>query len=146
MKDIDPLNQLFNLDPAFAKEKTENLPVPVEQAEDTTQEDTDIELARRTMSELLTTGAAAVEDLADIATTSQNARTFEVLGSLIKSVADVSKDLMEVHERKRKLKVPAAPTNTVGTAINNQYNTIVQGTTSDILKQLRNDSDRTVDE
>lgn len=144
MKNIDPLNQLFNLTP-FTEQKQENLPVVSNEAAQTSgEEQEDIDLVRNTLRNLLATGTDAVENLSDIARSSEAARTYEVLGSLIKNMSEVSKDLLEMHKTKKEIIAPKEDTGMPGTAINNQYNVVFTGTTSDILKKLRDN--RTVDE
>ena len=138
MKDIDPLNQLFNLEPVYNDQK-ESFPIAnIEIQEESTKEAEDIEMARTKMREILQTGGKAIDDLADIARSSEAARTYEVLGSLMKNMSEVAKDLVGLHRTKKEIIAPKDES-TNSAAINNQYNVVFTGTTSDILKKLKDD-------
>jgi hypothetical protein len=61
-----------------------------------------------------------------------------VVGTLMKSLADINQQLLAAHELKEKIKSKTqkeeSPTQTVN---NTQNNIIFQGTTADLLKQLK---------
>lgn len=89
---------------------------------------------RETLLNLLATGKDALEDVVLIAKQSQHPRAYEVLTSLLKTVADLSKDLVSLQIKKSE-HIEAQPTEQT---INNN---LFVGTTADlqaILKGLTN--------
>lgn len=95
----------------------------------------DYEYARRNMQALLETGANALEELANVARQSQNARTYEVLAGLIKTLSDTNKDLLNLTGIRREIEP-----NTVSTTnqtINSVNNALFIGSTADLHKMLK---------
>jgi len=78
-------------------------------------------------------GMHAIEKLSTIADESEHPRTFEVLSTLMKNTAEISKNVLDVHEQKRTFKgISVQPKDT---GINVEQAVIV-GSTSDLLKSL----------
>tara|TARA_B100000508_G_C11445346_1_gene271078 strand:+ start:367 stop:774 length:408 start_codon:yes stop_codon:yes gene_type:complete len=77
--------------------------VPFEEPKRSTVEDTkdDYEFARKNLHDLTSDLNKAIEDLADVARTSQHPRAYEVLDKLFRTKADTSKDLLELLKRKQ---------------------------------------------
>lgn len=91
----------------------------------------DFDLARDTLVNLIAQNQDALDNLIHIAKNSESARTFEVAGQLIKTQADIAKDLMELHKRKKDLDGDSAKNN-----IKQQNNILFSGSTSDLMKML----------
>ena len=91
----------------------------------------DFDLARDTLVNLIAQNQDALDNLIHIAKNSESARTFEVAGQLIKTQADIAKDLMELHKRKKDLDRDSAKNN-----IKQQNNILFSGSTSDLMKML----------
>ena len=61
----------------------------------------DFELARQNYHELIIKGQDALDEMIEVARASEHPRAFEVLSTLMKSVADVNGDLLALHRKKK---------------------------------------------
>lgn len=96
--------------------------------------ESDYDTARTNLRELLTTGKAALEHALEVAKSSEHPRAFEVVGNLMKQLADVNQQLMDIHQQKQKLDGPKEVSKREVT--NN--NVIFTGSTADLNKMLKN--------
>lgn len=64
----------------------------------------DYNLSRRTFRDLINKGNSAIEDLTDLARTSESPRAYEVLATLMKTVSDATKDLYDLQKKTKELK------------------------------------------
>jgi hypothetical protein len=99
----------------------------------------DFEKSRTVLNDLITKGAEAIDDIHAIAQSNEEARSFEVLAVLIKTVGETTEKLMSVHEKKKKLGEMDIQGHKVadnGKGVNIDKAVFV-GTTSDLLKSLR---------
>jgi hypothetical protein len=93
----------------------------------------DFEYARGNMIAIIEKGQEALNGILDVAGMSQQARSYEVVATLIKSVADANKDLLELSKKKKELlkqdeqKGPA-------TVNNNMF----VGNATELLKMIKN--------
>jgi hypothetical protein len=92
----------------------------------------DMDVARRTIHDLLAKGTAAVEQALRIAESSEHPRAYEVAGGLIKSVSETARDLMEINKAKKVIDKPDAGTKQT---IKNQN--VFVGTTKELFKAIR---------
>lgn len=69
------------------------------------QED-DYRLARKVLRNLIVKGNDAIEEISQIARQNESARGYEVVSTLIKTVADTTKDLYNVQKMTKDLKGP----------------------------------------
>ena len=97
-----------------------------------TKIENDYEDTRNNLRELLTTGQSALMHALDVAKQSEHPRAFEVVGNLMKQLADVNQQLMDLHQQKAKLD---APKNKEGSKITN--NAIFVGSTSELAKMIQ---------
>ena len=71
-------------------------------------EDNDIEadynLSRRTFRSLIDKGNAAMENLTDLAKESESPRAYEVLATMMRTIADTTKDLFELQNKNKNLR------------------------------------------
>ena len=63
----------------------------------------DFEFARGNMIAAIENGQEALSGILDVAGMSQNPRSYEVVATLLKTVADANKDLLELQKRKMDL-------------------------------------------
>ena len=91
--------------------------------------------ARSNLRELLTTGKAALEHALEVAKSSEHPRAFEVVGNLMKQLADVNQQLMDIHQQKQKLDGPKEVKKT-GDRVTN--NAIFVGSTNELSKMIKN--------
>lgn len=102
----------------------------------TPHEDNDVEadynLSRRTFRSLIDKGNAAMENLTDLAKESESPRAYEVLATMMRTVADTTKDLFELQKKTKDLKGARRdePTVTVEKAV-------FVGSPSDLLKKIK---------
>lgn len=133
MKNIQPLNDLFNIDPMKTSAGAVLPSGPVEQ-----DQLNDYDLARQTLRSLIVKGEETLDDIRELAKTSEHPRTYEVAGQLIKTMADTAKDLMNLHKQVKEIK---EPTKGSSAAIGTQNNVVFAGSTADLLKMLNNKDD-----
>ena len=99
MKIDDSLSEVFNIDPIPKSE----LIVKDQIIDDRVNKiDSDYNTARENLLELLTTGQNALMHSLEVAKQSEHPRAFEVVGNLMKQLADVNQQLMDLHAQKKK--------------------------------------------
>jgi hypothetical protein len=102
-------------------------------SDQSTQTDRDVEFARQTYYDLLTKGSAALEEMMEVAKATEHPRAFEVLSGLMKNVADINGNLIDLHKKKRDIDKTDKPlTQLPGTTNNNVF----VGSTSELQKML----------
>jgi hypothetical protein len=94
--------------------------------------ESDYDKARANLHELLLSGQAALEHALSVAKQSEHPRAFEVVGNLIKQLADVNQQLMDVHGQKKKLEDPGKAK---ATSVTN--NSIFVGSTAELNKMIK---------
>lgn len=104
------LSETFGLEPEKKKtevkiiepEKTDIVPaVTTETNEDVLE---DYHLSRNTFRDLIRKGNMAIEGINDLAKESESPRAYEVLATLMKTVADTTKDLYDLQKKTKELK------------------------------------------
>ena len=128
------LSELFDVDPIATNveivSSTEVLPVKFEDVVET-----DTEYARRNIRDLIDKGSVAVDNLLQVSKESEHPRAYEVVAGLMKTMADLNKDLLELQKRKKDLQ-PQLDN------FSNRGNITVEkavfvGSTAELLKQIR---------
>jgi len=128
------LSELFDVDPIATNveivSSTEVVPV---KSEDVVE--TDTEYARRNIRDLIDKGSVAVDNLLQVSKESEHPRAYEVVAGLMKTMADLNKDLLELQKRKKDLQ-PQLDN------VSNRGNITVEkavfvGSTAELLKQIR---------
>ena len=93
----------------------------------------DAEFARTNIRDLISKGNTAIDNLLLVANASEHPRAYEVAAGLIKNLADLNKDLLEIQKRKRDLD----PTHSKGNTTNIDKAVFV-GSTTELVKFLKN--------
>ena len=128
------LSELFDVDPIATNveivSSTEVMPVKPEDVVET-----DTEYARRNIRDLIDKGSVAVDNILQVSKESEHPRAYEVAAGLIKTMADLNKDLLELQKRKKDLQ-PQLDN------VSNRGNITVEkavfvGSTAELLKQIR---------
>jgi|TARA_R110000851_G_scaffold95071_4_gene206518 hypothetical protein len=95
--------------------------------------DDDFEFARKTYYDLLMKGSEALEEMMEVARATEHPRAFEVLSGMMKNVADVNGNLLDLHKKKKEYnkeddlkELPQGTTN----------NNLFVGSTSDLQRML----------
>jgi len=97
--------------------------------------DVDYSVVRQNLYELVDTGKDAVEHILSVAKAGDSPRAYEVVSQLLKTVAEMNKDILEVHDKAKKIKEDSFNM----TQKNTTNNTIYVGSTSE-LQDLINPS------
>lgn len=105
--------------------------------------DNDFEFARRTYHDLLQKGSYALEEMMEVARATEHPRAFEVFSNMMKHVADINGNLLDLHKKKKdfdkKDEQKALP---AGQTTNNLF----VGSTTDLQRMLLNqNSDNIID-
>jgi hypothetical protein len=117
------------------KKTTQEIAVP-----NTPHENSDTEadylLARKTFRDLITKGNDAMESLTDLAKESESPRAYEVLSTMINTVAAATKDLFELQKKNKDLLKTEEPKAAQGSTVTVEKAVFV-GTTADLLKKIK---------
>ena len=136
MKNIEQLNNLFNLDPMTDKSmELTTIPEAMNSNKEIDQED-DYQLARQTMRKLLMKGETTLDDLIELSKNSEHPRTYEVAGQFMKTMSDVSKDLLNLQKQVKELKA-----DDIQQKIGTQNNVVFAGSTAELFKALKQHKD-----
>lgn len=133
-KKEDRIGQLLNLPPMPLEVKERNVMVETNAPEtEWEQASGDFDVARDAIISALETSQGALEDLVQIAKGSQHPRAFEVVAKLVDTIRDTSKDLLDIHQKKKELIKSPETSQT----INN--NLVIS--TNDLLKMIKGNSE-----
>lgn len=131
MNTDESLSKIFDVEPT---PKMEILPAETSEVIHTSDKiEADYDATRDNLNDLLLKGKEALETALTVAKQSEHPRAFEVVGNLIKQLADVNQQLMDIHQQKRKLEEPSKNSKTVTT-----NNAIFVGSTSELSKMISN--------
>ena len=89
----------------------------------------DFEYARGNMIAILERGNEALSDMLDFAQQAQHPRGYEVVATLIKTLAETNKDLLELSKKKKDLEGESGPS-----TVNNN---LFVGSSAELLKMLK---------
>lgn len=120
----DPISKALNIAPM-----QEILPAEKRRVD----ENQDFEYARGNMISILEKGNEALGNLMDVADQSQHPRAYEVVASLIKTLADTNKDLLELQKRNKDLKKDEEGDKSPRTINNNLF----VGSTTELQRLLK---------
>ena len=132
MNTDESLSKVFDIEP-MKEQEVEVLPATGEPKHTSAKIEDDYDHARDNLRELLTQGKSALETALSVAKSSEHPRAFEVVGGLMKQLADINQQLMDVHQQKKKLEEPTkGATKEITT-----NNAIFVGSTSDLNKMIK---------
>tara|TARA_R110000868_G_scaffold173058_2_gene409067 strand:- start:62 stop:505 length:444 start_codon:yes stop_codon:yes gene_type:complete len=100
-------------------------------------QDEDYRLARRTFRDLINKGNDAIEGISDFAKETESPRAYEVMATLMKTVADTTKDLFDLQKKTKDLKGGDDNKKLDETNVTIDKAVFV-GTTAELLHQLKN--------
>jgi len=135
MSEVDKnLADILNTD--YVPVVREDKPLTIHQSE---EENPDAHYSRSNYYNLIEKGNEALDGILEVAKESQHPRAYEVAANMIKNLSDVTEKLMILQKQQLELKAkdpaPAGPTNiSVDKAV-------FVGSTADLLKQLKNESE-----
>lgn len=122
--DKDGLNDMFDLEKPTITNNELIVPEPV-----VDQNSEDIDAVKKVHYELIETSKDALDNLLEFAKASESPRAYEVVANLIKTTADVAKNLADISNKAKK-------ESSVET-INNTQNNVFLTTTADLQKLLK---------
>ncbi len=97
MKKIDEkLSEVLDIEPVEFTQRTEVVEI-------TNPIHDDAEFARENIRGLIDKGNIAMDNLLHVAKESEHPRAYEVAANMLKSLAEMNKDLLEIQKRKRDL-------------------------------------------
>ena len=99
--------------------------------------DKDFEYAKDNIKLLISNGTDAIEEILKVAKAGDSPRAYEVVSQLLKTVADMNKDLLDLHQ-----KAKAVKKETVNVK-NTTNNSIYVGSTSELQDLINKDRSRT---
>jgi hypothetical protein len=96
--------------------------------------ESDYDTTRNNLRILLQQGQEALQKSLDVAMQSEHPRAFEVVGNLMKQLAEVNQQLMDLHQQKQKLDEPSK----ADKAKQVTNNAIFVGSTAELNKLIKN--------
>jgi hypothetical protein len=126
------LSKVFDIEPEKNETKTQDIILPAATSDNKIEND--FEQSRQNLNILLMQGQDALMGALEVAKQSEHPRAYEVVGNLIKQMADVNQQLMDLHQQKQKLDEPK--TDSKNAVTNN--NAIFVGSTADLNKLIKN--------
>ena len=138
---MEPKN-FENLENEFNIQKVEIVETAIQKVEDkpNTHLDKDYEEIRTNLKDIIKRGAEAIDGILLVASETQQPRAYEVVATLIKSVADVNKDLLTMHKQMQDLKSDQPQQKQSAGQITN--NSIFVGSTSDLQAIIKGRMDQ----
>jgi hypothetical protein len=132
MKIDDTLSAEFGIQPMG---KTEVITKTGEVINDSTNRiQDDFDITRNNLRILLQQGQEALQKSLDVAMQSEHPRAFEVVGNLMKQLADINQQLLDLHSQKQKLDEPSKAEK----AKQVTNNAIFVGSTAELNKLINN--------
>lgn len=125
----DPIANALDLKPL------QNIIQPTQVVVRDQKQNNDYDYARENMHDLIDKGQEALQGILDVANMSQHPRSYEVAATLIKTLSDVNKDLLQLAKTKKEIdkedgvESPQKVTNN-----------LFVGSTADLLRTLKNES------
>jgi len=135
MSTDENLSKVFDVEPMDKTEviKKDGSVLPPKSKKMEENIDFDYDRSRDNLHGLLVQGQDALMNALEIAKQSEHPRAFEVVGNLIKQLADVNEQLLSLHDKKQKLDNPKGSEKKEGVTNNNA---IFVGSTSELNKLL----------
>lgn len=128
------LNDVFNVKDESCNDITPIIKADICVSEQDTQIEYDYQSSRSNLYSLLQQGEDALQHALDVAKAKEEPRAFEVVGGLLKQLADINTQLLDIAEKKQKLlekekKEDSRPSNVTN-------NAIFVGSTDELNKML----------
>jgi hypothetical protein len=90
----------------------------------------DFQYTRMNLKQVIEQGVHALDEMIEIAKSSQQARSFEVVATLISTLSTANKDLLDLNKKYKDLSGELTPRNVT--------NNLFVGSTSELLQALKN--------
>lgn len=132
MKIDDSLSEVFDVKTMTPTEVIDKDGVVVSHLNNKIEDD--YEVTRNNLRVLLQQGQEALQKSLDVAMQSEHPRAFEVVGNLMKQLADINQQLLDLHQQKQKLDEPSK----LEKAKQVTNNAIFVGSTAELNKLIKN--------
>lgn len=129
----DAISEFLDTPPATIHDRT-IVEKPEEKGVDQNAQD-DYEEVRGNLKQIIQDGSDAVEGLSKIAQESESPRAYEVLGGYLKTLADVNKQLMDLHKQRKDI-TPSKGGDGEGGEGGVTNNNVFVGSTEELQKYL----------
>ena len=116
--------------------KEENRSVTIHEP-DRSADNPDADYSRANYYNLIEKGNEALEGILEVAKESQHPRAYEVAANMIKNLSDVTEKLMILQKQQKELNPQAAEAKTTNINVDKA---VFVGSTTDLLKQIKNES------
>jgi len=136
----NPIDRALNLGP-INQTYSKTISSIISQARDDSA-DEDFTFARANIREVIENGTDAISKLTIIAQQSQNPRAYEVLAKLMDTVANASRELLELQEKIRSIDKSDIPRDEE--AKSQVTNNLFVGSTHELQKMIENMRNRTI--
>ena len=125
----DKLNEVLDIaNDVTVEEVKKTLPITAPENKDP---DVDFETGRKNLYNLLDKGNEAIDGILELAKEGEHPRAYEVAGQLIKTVSEVSQNLLDLQDKLKKVKeIP-------NTGPKNVTNALFVGSTTELQKMLK---------
>jgi ABC-type proline/glycine betaine transport system substrate-binding protein len=133
MKTDESLSQVFGMEP-MPESEVEVINKPALNITHSEKIEDDYDHARGNLRKLLLDGQAALQTALSVAQQSEHPRAIEVVGNLMKQLADINQQLLDIHQQKQKLD---GPKETARREVTNN-NVIFTGSTAELNKLIKN--------
>lgn len=135
MKIDDSLSEVFDT-PLIVKNESEIIDAQTGEIVESQERkiESDYDHARENLRKLLTDGQAALTTAISVAQASEHPRAIEVVGNLMKQLADINQQLLALHQQKQKLDNPTKGSSGDKNVTNNS---IFVGSTNDLAKMIQ---------
>jgi len=141
LKHEEKLNEIFDIEHTIVGEvitTSQEVILPETQKHDE-KIDYDFEKSRNNLHSLLQQGQEALTYALEIAKSSEQPKAFEVVGTLVKQLADINQQMLELHAKKQRLDAPQPEKSNSPEKVVTNNNAFFVGTTAD-LQKLINDA------
>ena len=132
MRTDDSLSEVFDVQTI---PKTEVITKDGEIISTNNKVEDDFDTSRNNLRILLQQGQEALQKSLDVAMQSEHPRAFEVVGNLMKQLADINQQLLDLHQQKQKLDEPSKAEKAKQVTNNNA---IFVGSTAELNKLIKN--------
>ena len=107
-------------------------PAPIQTPDEQIEEDA--ALVRKNIKTLLANGNSALETLIEVSAESQHPRAFEVVATMLKTLSEINKDLLDIHKSKKNLLGGGIP---VGNTVINANQAVFFGSTAELSARMK---------
>lgn len=112
--------------PFVSEEKKETKEITKIETKEIDKADLDFLEVRKNLKSLISTGEEAIEGILKVAQEGDSPRAYEVAATLIKTVSEINKDIIDIHQRMKSMEQTKVVQN------NTTNNSIFVGSTSDL--------------